>query len=99
MFFIKYVRDGTLFTIEEAVEKTSTLPARVHNLEGRGVLRKNGYADIVLMDFPKLKILSNELETRRHPKGIEYVFVNGKVVVEKGKHTGTTPGHIITRMT
>ncbi|GAI19567.1 unnamed protein product, partial [marine sediment metagenome] len=39
MFFIKYMRDGDHFTLEEAVEKTSTLAARVHNIKGRGILK------------------------------------------------------------
>ncbi|MCK4354577.1 MAG: hypothetical protein KAW83_04915 [Dehalococcoidia bacterium] len=30
------------------------------------------------------------------PLGIEYVFVNGKMVVEKGKHTGAFPGEPLT---
>jgi len=97
MFFIKYVRDGDLFTLEEAVQKTSTLAARVHNIEGRGVLKEGGYADIVLMDISKLKVLSDELETRKHPNGVEYVLVNGDVVVRKGKHTGATPGQVLTK--
>ncbi len=99
MFFVKYVRDGDLFTLEEAVQKTSTMAARVHNLEGRGVLKEGGCADIVLMNIKKLKILSTELEPRKHPKGIEYVFVNGEAVVEKGKHTGARPGRVLKRET
>ncbi|MGD2200035.1 MAG: amidohydrolase family protein [Candidatus Bathyarchaeota archaeon] len=97
MFYIKYVRDGGLFTLEEAVQKTATMPARVHKLEGRGVLSEGAYADIVLMDIPKLKVLSDEIESRRHPEGIEYVFVNGETVVEKGKHTDATPGRVLKR--
>jgi len=97
MFFIKYMRDGDHFTLEEAVEKTSTLAARVHNIKSRGVLKEGGYADIVLMDIPKLKVLGDEVETRKHPKGIEYVLVNGDVVVKKGKHTGATPGRVLTK--
>jgi len=97
LFYIKYMRDSDLFSLEEAVQKTSTMPAKVHNLEGRGVLKKGAYADIVLMDIPKLKILGDEIEPRRHPEGIEYVFVNGKPVVKKGKHTGATPGRVLTR--
>ncbi len=97
MFYIKYVRDGDLFTVEEAVQKTATMPARVHNLDGRGVLTKGGYADIVLMNMSNLKVLGNEIETRKHPKGVEYVFVNGEAVVEKGKHTGARPGRVLRR--
>jgi N-acyl-D-amino-acid deacylase len=99
MFFVNYVRDGDLFTLEEAVQKTSTMAARVHNLEGRGVIKEGGYADIVLMNVKKLEILSTELEPRQHPKGIEYVFVNGEVVVEKGKHTGARPGRVLKKET
>ncbi|MCW4049706.1 MAG: amidohydrolase family protein [Candidatus Bathyarchaeota archaeon] len=97
MFFIKYVRDGDIFTVEEAVQKTSTMAARVHNLEGRGVLSEGAYADIVLMDIPKLKISSTELEPRKHPKGIDYVFVNGTLAVEKGKYSGERAGRVLTR--
>jgi len=97
MFYIKYVRDGSIFSLEEAVQKTSTLPAKVHNIEGRGILKEGGYADIVLMDLSKLKVRSNEVETRRYPEGIDHVFVNGKQVVEKGKHTGATPGRVLKR--
>jgi N-acyl-D-amino-acid deacylase len=97
MFYIKYVRDRSLFTLEEAVQKTATMPARVHNLEGRGVLKEGGYADIVLMNLPKLKVMGDEVETRKYPKGIEYVFVNGEAVVEKGKHTGARTGKVLKR--
>jgi len=96
-FFIKYVRDGNLFNLNEAVQKTSTLAARVHNLEGRGVICKGSYADIVLMDLQNLKILGDSLEPRRYPKGIEYVLVNGVAVVEKGEHTGRRPGRVLKR--
>jgi hypothetical protein len=50
------------------------------------------------MDLEKLKVMSDELETRRYPQGIEYVFVNGKAVVEKGIHTKSTPGQVLTRV-
>jgi len=107
LFYIKFVRDGSLFTPEEAVQKTATMPARVHNLEGRGVLTEGSYADIVLMDLPNLKVLGDELEPRRllgdeleprrYPKGIEYVFVNGVAVVEQAEHTGARPGRVLKR--
>ena len=87
-------RDGQL-TIEEFAQKTSTMPAKVHGIEGRGVIKKGGYADIVLIDLPHFKVVGNAMEPRRHPKGIEYVLINGTAVVEKGKHTGATPGKVL----
>ena len=97
LFYIKFVREGDLFTLNEAVQKTATMAARVHNMEGRGILQEGSYADIVLMDLPNLEVLGNELEPRKYPKGIEYVFVNGTTVVEKGKHTGARPGKVLRR--
>jgi N-acyl-D-aspartate/D-glutamate deacylase len=75
------------------------MPAKVHNLQGRGVLKEGSYADIVLLDSPNVKVLSTVLETRKYPKGIEYVFVNGLTVVEKGRHTGARPGSVLKRTT
>jgi dihydroorotase/N-acyl-D-amino-acid deacylase len=41
--------------------------------------------------------MSTELEPRKHPKGIEYVFVNGSVAVEKGVYLGLRAGKVLTR--
>ncbi|MFP3950556.1 MAG: N-acyl-D-amino-acid deacylase family protein [Candidatus Bathyarchaeia archaeon] len=97
MFFIKYVRNGDIFTLEEAVQKTSTMPAKIHNIKGRGVLKEGGYADIVLMSIPELKVNSTEIEPRKNPDGIEYVFVNGAPVVKEGRHTKAREGRVIKR--
>jgi len=97
LFYITYVRDDDLLNLDEAVQKTARTAARVHHLEGRGVLQEGSYADIVLMDMPTLKILGDELEPRRYPRGIEYVFVNGVLVVEKGNNTGERPGRVLKR--
>ena len=97
IFYDRFVNREKVFTLEEAVQKTSAMAARVHNLEGRGTIGKGSYADIVLMDLPHIKVAANEIETRRHPEGVEYVLVNGVLVVEKGKHTGATPGRVLKR--
>jgi N-acyl-D-aspartate/D-glutamate deacylase len=96
-FFDKFVNRQKVLTLEEAVYKTSTHVAERHNLKGRGVINEGGYADIVLMDLPKLKVMATPLETRIPPRGIEYVIVNGVPVVEKAKHTGATPGRVLRR--
>ena len=96
-FFDKYVNKQKVFTLEQAVQKTSTLVAKHYNLKGRGVIKEGAFADIVLMDLPNLKVTGTPLEPRKQPKGIEYVIVNGVTVVEKAKHTGATPGRILKR--
>jgi len=95
-FLIRYVRDGSLFTIEEAAQKCATLPAKFHGIRDRGVLTTGAYADITLIDLPELRIVGKPEESRNYPEGISHVLVNGEFVVEEGKHTGARPGSILT---
>jgi N-acyl-D-aspartate/D-glutamate deacylase len=98
IFYNTYVKEKKTFTLEEAVQKTSVMAALVHNLAGRGKLEVGGYADIVLMDLPNLKVTANEIEPRKYPEGIKHVFVNGSPVVKEGKHTGARPGRVLKRV-
>ena len=94
-FLIRNVREGSLLTIEEAVYKCSTLPAKVYGLEGRGVIEPGAYADIALLDWDGLRIVGKPEESRSYPEGVRYVLVNGEVVVDGGAHTGARPGKIL----
>ncbi len=98
-FLIKFVREMKLFTLEEAIKHLSTNAAEAYRIKDRGVLKPGSYADIVLFDLEGLKVMGDPVEPRRYPKGIEYVFVNGVPVVEKGKHTGKKPGRVVRRGT
>jgi len=96
-FFDKYVNKQKVFTVEQAVQKTSTQAAKNYNIKGRGVIKEGCFADIVLMDLPNLKVMGTPLESRQPPRGIEYVFVNGEAVVRNARHTGATPGRVLRR--
>jgi N-acyl-D-aspartate/D-glutamate deacylase len=96
-FFEKFVNKQKALTLVEAVHKTSAQAALRHNLKGRGAIKEGYYADIVLMDLPKMRVAATPLEPRRQPEGIEYVIVNGIKVVEEAKHTGATPGRVLRR--
>ena len=96
-FIEKMVKELKIFTVEECVYKISTAAAEHHNLKGRGTITPGSYADITVFSLDKLKIVSTPVEPNKQPKGVEYVFVNGEAVVEKGKHTGATPGRVFRR--
>ena len=96
-FISRYVREQRLLTLEEAIRKCTSLPAEVYGIRHRGILRESYYADIVLFNLERLKVAGDLLEPRRYPEGIEYVIVNGEIVVEKGKHRGVRPGRILKR--
>ncbi len=82
-------------SLEEAIYKATYAPAKRFDLKERGVLAAGTYADIVLFDKTAISECDDALEPRKYPQGIEYVIINGKVVVEEGGHTGARPGQVL----
>jgi N-acyl-D-amino-acid deacylase len=95
-FFMRYVRDSDFLSIEEAVQKCATVPAKTFKIKDRGLLIPGAFADIVLMDLKKLGIPGDPEISNEYPTGIKHVLVNGIIVVENGKHTGNRPGSVLT---
>jgi N-acyl-D-amino-acid deacylase len=90
-----YVRERGLVSLEEAVRKMSSLPAQTFGLWERGLLRPGMAADVVVFDPETVASPATFEKPRRSPIGIDYVLVNGRVVVERGHHTGARPGVVL----
>ena len=91
----RYVRDEHVLTLEDAIRKmTSANAAKVHQYD-RGLLRPGMAADVTV--FNAATIIDNATYEKPHQyaTGVEYVIVNGKVVLDKGQHTGARPGAIL----
>ncbi len=88
----EYVRDRKLVTLEEAVRKMTSSPARRLGLWDRGLIGEGVWADIVIFDPDRIKDRATYTDPSQYPTGVEYVLVNGKVVVRGGEHTGALPG-------
>lgn len=86
------VRDEHVMPLEQAIRKMTSFPAQRFGLSDRGILRDGMKADIVVFDPYTVSCVATFADPRRFPLGIDYVFVNGTMVVEKGVHTGATPG-------
>jgi N-acyl-D-amino-acid deacylase len=100
----RYVRDNPVLTLEEAVRKMTSFPAQRLGLGDRGVLRPGLRADIVVFDLARIRDRATNLYPHtypfanyphQYPEGIDYVLVNGTVVVEAGEHTGALPGRVL----
>lgn len=91
----RYVRDEKVLSLEEAVRKmTSANAAKIH-IYDRGLLRPGMWADITVFDPNKVIDESIWDKPHQYSKGIEYVIVNGELVLEHTKHTGSRPGQIL----
>jgi dihydroorotase/N-acyl-D-amino-acid deacylase len=92
-----YARDLRLFPVEEAVRKMTSLPARRVGLHDRGLLRPGMAADVVVFDPARIRDAATFEEPNVYSEGVEYVVVNGRVVLDGGRMTGERPGRPLTR--
>ncbi len=93
----RYVRELKALRLEDAVRKMTSLNAAKVGLRDRGLLRAGCYADVTLFDAERVIDRSTYERPFAYSEGIEYVVVNGAMVVEKGKHTGARPGRALRR--
>jgi N-acyl-D-amino-acid deacylase len=61
------------------------------------LLRDGFAADLVIFDAVRVRSNATYDQPRRYPDGIEYVVVNGELVVDGGVHTGALPGRALRR--
>src|SRR5947209_19283800 len=87
-----YARERGLLRLEDAVRKMTSLNAAKLGLTDRGLLRPGQAADITVFDPERVLDRATYEAPFQYSAGIEYVFVNGKLVLERGKHTGARPG-------
>jgi len=93
----RYVREEQVLTWEETVRKMAALSAQKLRLDDRGLLKVGYKADIVLFDPDRVVDRATFIDPYQYPVGIEYVLVNGQVVIERGEHTGALPGRVLER--
>jgi N-acyl-D-amino-acid deacylase len=100
----RYVRDEPVMTLQEAIRKMTSYPAQRLGLFDRGVLRPGAWADVVVFDMERLHDRATNLFPHTYPfenfphdypEGIDYVLVNGTVVVDEAEHTGALPGKLL----
>ncbi|WP_070001099.1 N-acyl-D-amino-acid deacylase family protein [Cellulosilyticum sp. I15G10I2] len=91
----KYVREEKVMTLEEAIYKMSGKPREVFSLKDRGLLKTGYFADIVIFNQDRIIDQGTYTDPMQFPQGIEYVLINGELVVEQGKHLSKKPGRFI----
>jgi N-acyl-D-aspartate/D-glutamate deacylase len=92
-------------TLEQAVARLTSIPARACGIEGRGVLTEGAAADLLLIEQDRLSTPDSPRYVRDFPadsgryvvdaEGYRAVVVNGETLHEDGKWTGATPGALL----
>ena len=90
-----YVREKKILPLPEAVKKVTSMPAAKMGLQDRGSLKEGYFADIVVFDPQTIRDKATFIDPHQYPVGIDYVIVNGKIVIDHSNHTGELPGKVL----
>jgi N-acyl-D-aspartate/D-glutamate deacylase len=96
-FITCHVRERKTLRLEDAVRKMTSMPASHFGLRDRGLLHKGYFADVVVLDYENLDDGATDSKPFAYAKGVEYVIVNGTMVVDNSEHTGARPGYNLLR--
>lgn len=92
-----YVREKKVLSWEKAIYKMTGLPAELLSISDRGTLKRGNMADITIFN-PKT-IMDKAIYTNpfQHSVGIEYVLVNGEIVIDQGIENQVMAGRVLRR--
>ena len=94
-YLTHWVRTKHVLTLEEAIRKMTSMPATRFGLRNRGLLQEGMFADVAVFDYEALDNVSTLEDPLHYCRGVNYVLVNGQLVIDGGNHTGARPGRNI----
>ena len=103
-FLASYVREAQAMELEEAVHLLTEVPACYFGLRDRGTIGVGAYADLVVFDPTTVdadRIISvadlpgGAARLTSHAIGVDYVVVNGQILVDHGDTTGALSGTLL----
>jgi N-acyl-D-amino-acid deacylase len=90
-----YVRELGVLSLEGAVQRMTSRPARRLGLTDRGVVATGYRADLVCFDPATVRDNATYERPRRAPTGIPHVLIGGEFTVREGARTDRLPGRSI----
>ena len=91
----EYVRARGVLTLEDAIRRMTSLPARTFSLRDRGLVREGMAADLVVFDPQRVEDKATYAKPHQYSQGFDFVLVNGKIAVDNGKLTDARGGQTL----
>ena len=91
----EYVREQKVIPLEEAIRRLTWLPVTNLRIQRRGRLGQGYFADVVVFDPARVTDHATFDRPHQYATGVVHVFVNGTQVLDRGEHTGATPGRVV----
>ncbi len=93
----RYVRDEGVFTLTQAINRMTGVPARVFGLKDRGEVRPGAFADLVFFDPDTVQDRATFKDPTQPADGIFRVMCNGQWIWRDHAPTGAYPGRHLRR--
>lgn len=93
----RYVRQRQVTTLEEMIRKMTSLPAMVYDLHGKGRVAEGYDADLCIFDPEQIIDCADYSACHEHAKGLNYVLLDGEIVVEDAVYNGKRRGKVLLR--
>lgn len=92
-----YVLDRPVLSMAQAIHAATGLPAQVFGIEDRGLLRAGAFADVLIFDPATIRDTATYDKPHAYAEGIDYLFINGRAAVFRGKATPDRFGRLLLR--
>jgi N-acyl-D-amino-acid deacylase len=92
-----FVRARGFLTLEDAIRRMTSLPARTFGLADRGQVREGMAADLVIFDPARVQDKATYQSPHQFSEGFDHVLVNGVAMVDGGKLTDSRGGRVLRR--
>jgi len=93
----EFVRNRKILTLEDAIRRMTSLPARTFDFRDRGQIREGFAADLVLFDPERVQDKATFQNPHQYTEGFDAVLVNGVAMVDDGKLTDAKGGRVLRR--
>ena len=95
----RYAIRGKTITLAAAIRSATGLPAEILGLPKRGFVRAGYAADLVVFDPETLLDTATFEKPHPYATGVQYLFVNGVLVIDEGRVTEKLPGRALRHVT
>jgi N-acyl-D-aspartate/D-glutamate deacylase len=90
-----YALDKPVITMSQAIRSQTSLPAQIMKWDNRGWIKEGFKADVVVLDQAALKTPTSISNPHQYSRGVEYLFINGRLTLEKGNWNGALSGQVL----
>jgi len=91
----KYVLERKAVSLEHVIRSQTSLPAEIMGFKDRGWIKQGYKADINVIDMENITIKATISNPHQYCEGIQYLILNGKLVIDKGRWNGTLAGEVL----